>query len=106
MCKLWELQRKRFETNRGNRKLCHLNPFEFFDHTPYRAALKRARGESGFHARVHIQAQSHNSSIVAASAARPIRPPLTREAQASTAPVKEIASARIEGFATTNPACL
>ena len=30
---LWELQRKRFEENRGNRKLCHLNPFEFFDHT-------------------------------------------------------------------------
>jgi hypothetical protein len=26
---LWELQRKRFEENRGNRKLCHLNPFEF-----------------------------------------------------------------------------
>jgi hypothetical protein len=23
---------KRFEGNRGNRKLCHLNPFEFFDH--------------------------------------------------------------------------
>jgi len=23
---------KRFEENRGNRKLCHLNPFEFFDH--------------------------------------------------------------------------
>ena len=22
---------KRFEENRGNRKLCHLNPFEFFD---------------------------------------------------------------------------
>ena len=24
---------KRFEENRGNRKLCHLNSFEFFDHT-------------------------------------------------------------------------
>ena len=24
---------KRFEENRGNRKLCHLNPFEFLDHT-------------------------------------------------------------------------
>jgi len=24
---------KRFEENRGYRKLCHLNPFEFFDHT-------------------------------------------------------------------------
>jgi len=24
---------KRFEENRGNRKLCRLNPFEFFDHT-------------------------------------------------------------------------
>ena len=24
---------KRFEENRGNRKLCHVNPFEFFDHT-------------------------------------------------------------------------
>jgi hypothetical protein len=24
---------KRFEENRGNRKLCHLNPFELFDHT-------------------------------------------------------------------------
>ena len=24
---------KRFEEDRGNRKLCHLNPFEFFDHT-------------------------------------------------------------------------
>ena len=24
---------KRFEENRGNRKLCHLNPFEFFDYT-------------------------------------------------------------------------
>ena len=24
---------KRFEENRGKRKLCHLNPFEFFDHT-------------------------------------------------------------------------
>jgi hypothetical protein len=30
---LWELPRKRFEEDRGNRKLCHLNPFEFFDHT-------------------------------------------------------------------------
>ena len=30
---LWELYRKRFEENRENRKLCHLNPFEFFDHT-------------------------------------------------------------------------
>ena len=30
---LWELQLKRFEENRGNRKLCHLNPLEFFDHT-------------------------------------------------------------------------
>ena len=29
---LWELYRKRFEENRGNRKLCHLNPFEFLDH--------------------------------------------------------------------------
>jgi len=29
---LWELERKRFEEHRGNRKLCHLNPFEFFDH--------------------------------------------------------------------------
>jgi len=27
---------KRFEENRGNRKLCHLNPFEFFDHTGFR----------------------------------------------------------------------
>jgi len=26
---------KRFEENRGYRKLCHLNPFEFFDHTSY-----------------------------------------------------------------------
>jgi len=25
---------KRFEENRGNHKFCHLNPFEFFDHTP------------------------------------------------------------------------
>jgi len=24
---------KRFEENRGNRKLCHLNPFEFFDYS-------------------------------------------------------------------------
>ena len=24
---------KRFEENRGNRRLRHLNPFEFFDHT-------------------------------------------------------------------------
>ena len=24
---------KRFEENRGNCKLCHLNPFEFLDHT-------------------------------------------------------------------------
>ena len=24
---------KRFEENRGNRKLCRLNPFEFFDHS-------------------------------------------------------------------------
>ena len=30
---LWELWQKRFEENRGNRTLCHLNPFEFFDHT-------------------------------------------------------------------------
>ena len=28
---LCELYRKRFEENRGNRKLCHLNPFDFFD---------------------------------------------------------------------------
>jgi len=32
---LWELQRKRFEENRGTRKLCHLNPFEFFDPTGF-----------------------------------------------------------------------
>jgi hypothetical protein len=36
---LWELQRKRFEENRGNRKLCHLNPFEFFDHTGPKIAV-------------------------------------------------------------------
>jgi hypothetical protein len=24
---------KRFEEHRGNRKFCHLNPFEFFDHS-------------------------------------------------------------------------
>ena len=29
---VWEFWRKRFEENRGNRKLRHLNPFEFFDH--------------------------------------------------------------------------
>ena len=28
---LWELSAKRFEENRGNRKLCHLNPFEFLE---------------------------------------------------------------------------
>ena len=27
---------KRFEENRGNCKLCHLNPFEFFDHTEWK----------------------------------------------------------------------
>ena len=36
---LWELQLKRFEENRGNRKLCHLNPFEFFDHRGSNCAL-------------------------------------------------------------------
>src|SRR5215472_676913 len=28
---------KRFEENRGNRKLCHLNPFEFLDHAGCRS---------------------------------------------------------------------
>ena len=32
---------KRFEENRGKRKLCHLNPFEFFDHT----ASEREKGQ-------------------------------------------------------------
>jgi hypothetical protein len=35
---------KRFEENRGNRKLCHLNPFEFFNHSPWgKTHPKRAR---------------------------------------------------------------
>jgi len=33
---------KRFEENRGNRKLCHLNPFEFFDHTGFRGTWYKA----------------------------------------------------------------
>ena len=37
---LWELYRKRFEENRGNRKLCHLNPFEFLDHTGWIMELR------------------------------------------------------------------
>jgi len=32
---LWGLSESDWEENRANRKLCHLNPFEFFDHTRF-----------------------------------------------------------------------
>jgi hypothetical protein len=35
---------KRLEENRRNRKLCHLNPFEFFDHTGIKSMGQRAMG--------------------------------------------------------------
>ena len=34
---------KRLEENRRNRKLCHLNPFEFFDHSPTDPSCSRYR---------------------------------------------------------------